>query len=162
MKVVSEILGDVPAGYLQHVANTLEGGEAALGALLRLSPRPTAIVASTDVLAIGVLRGALLRGIHVPDELSVVGFDDIPMAKATVPGLTTLRMPMSAMAAEAITLAIGPSKDEPDETEGTTNDRPGRPANRVFPPSLIVRQSTAPPPANEALRPAEAAVEQRP
>ena len=65
-EVVSEILGDVPAGYLQQVANTPEGGETALGALLRLSPRPTAIVASTDVLAIGVLRGALLRGVKVP------------------------------------------------------------------------------------------------
>jgi DNA-binding LacI/PurR family transcriptional regulator len=160
-EVVSEILGDVPAGYLQHVANTLEGGEAALGAVLRLSPRPTAIVASTDVLAIGVLRGALLRGIHVPDELSVVGFDDIPMAKATVPGLTTLRMPMSAMAAEAITLAIGPAEAKLDGTEGTTSDRPGRPANRVFPPSLVVRQSTAPPPADEVVRPGDAGVEQR-
>ena len=144
-ELASEILGDVPAGYVQHVANTPEGGEAALGALLRLSPRPTAIVASTDVLAIGVLRGALLRGVNVPDDLSVVGFDDIPMARSTMPDLTTLRMPMAAMAAEAIALAVGPSDDDVDGTDGSTNHRPGRPAIRVFPPSLVVRHSTAPP-----------------
>jgi DNA-binding LacI/PurR family transcriptional regulator len=158
---VSEILGDVPARYVQHVANTPEGGEAALGALLRLSPRPTAIVASTDVLAIGVLRGALLRGVRVPDELSVVGFDDIPMAKSTVPGLTTLRMPMATMAAEAIALAIGPSDDDLDAAHKVPSDRPGRPTNRVFPPSLVVRQSTAPPPVDDGLPPGQAAVGQR-
>ena len=67
-EAVSEILGEIPQGYLQHVANTPEGGEIALGALLRVSPRPTAIVASTDVIAIGVLRAALLRGVKVPDR----------------------------------------------------------------------------------------------
>jgi DNA-binding LacI/PurR family transcriptional regulator len=146
-------LGDVPARDHQHVPNSPEGGEAALGALLRLSPRPTAIVASTDVLAIGVLRGALLRGIQVPDELSVVGFDDIPMAKSTVPDLTTLRMPMAAMASEAIALAVGPSDDGVDATDGSTDHRPGRAAIRVFPPSLVVRHSTAPPPADRAPTP---------
>jgi DNA-binding LacI/PurR family transcriptional regulator len=152
-EAVSGILGKIPPGYLQHVANTPEGGEAALGALMRTSPRPTAIVASTDALAIGVLRGALLRGINVPDALSVVGFDDIPMARSTVPGLTTIRMPMEAMAAEAIALAVGPPKAEVDGTDGSTSHRPGRSAIRVFPPSLVVRQSTAPPPADDMLRP---------
>ncbi len=159
---VSEFLGDVPPGYLQHVANTPEGGEAALGALMRLSPRPTAIVASTDVLAIGVLRGALLRGVKVPDELSVVGFDDIPMAKSTVPGLTTLRMPMAEMAAEAIALAVGPSGDDVDGADGSTNHHRGRPAIRVFPPSLVVRQSTAPPPADHVPRPGQPGLDGRP
>lgn len=166
-------LGEIPAGYLQHVANTPEGGEAALGALLRLSPRPTAVVASTDVLAIGILRGTLLRGIRVPDELSVVGFDDIPMAKATVPGLTTIRMPTAAMAAEAVALAVGSSGAEPEERDGGPGGggaggsgaadggaiggaaggaalhRRGPATVRVFPPSLVVRQSTAAPPTGD-------------
>ena len=128
---------------------------------MRLSPRPTAIVASTDVLAIGVLRGALLRGVKVPDELSVVGFDDIPMAKSTVPGLTTLRMPMAEMAAEAIALAVGPS-DDINGADGSTNHHLGRPAIRVFPPSLVVRQSTAPPPADHVPRPGEPGLNGRP
>jgi DNA-binding LacI/PurR family transcriptional regulator len=153
---VSAILGEIPQAFLQHVANTPEGGEAALNALLRLSPRPTAIVASTDVLAIGVLRGALLRGVRVPDELSVVGFDDIPMAKSTVPGLTTIRMPIAAMAAEAIALAVGADGTAADGTAaGEHSDamaqRRGVATVRVFPPSLVIRESTARPPVVEAV-----------
>jgi DNA-binding LacI/PurR family transcriptional regulator len=135
-EAVSAIVGEIPPGYVQHVANTPSGGEAALGALLQVSPRPTAIVASTDVLATGLLRGALLRGLRVPDELSVVGFDDIPMAKSTVPALTTVRMPIAAMAAEAVALALGSGR------------RDGAAHPRVFPPSLVVRQSTAAPTAD--------------
>jgi LacI family transcriptional regulator len=139
-EAVAATHGEVPPGYVQHVANTPEGGEAALAALLRISPRPTAIVASTDVLAMGVLRGALLRGVRVPNELSVVGFDDIPMAKSAVPGLTTIRMPIAAMAAEAVALALEPGRR--DATAGP----------RVFPPTLIVRQSTGAPPRDESAR----------
>ncbi len=174
-EAVSPILGKIPRAYLQHVANTPEGGEAALGALLRLSPRPTAIVASTDVLAIGVLRAALLRGVQVPDELSVVGFDDIPMAKSTVPGLTTIRMPIAAMAAEAVALAVGQNGTEPGEpgtgtgtgtgldvpslrngrgsagpgTSSAPAQRRGASTVRVFPPSLVIRQSTGAPPVRD-------------
>ncbi len=150
-EAVSAITGEIPAGYLQHVANTPEGGEAALGALLRVTPRPTAIVASTDVLAIGVLRGALLSGVKVPDELSVVGFDDIPMARSTVPGLTTIRMPTAAMAAEAVVLAVGPSDGEADDRRAGPTTRPsrGQATVRVFPPSLVLRQSTAEPPRDD-------------
>ena len=154
-EAVSATLGEVPQVYIQHVANTPEGGEAALAALLRHSPRPTAIVASTDVLAIGILRAALLRGVQVPDELSVVGFDNIPMAKSTVPGLTTIQMPIAAMAAEAVALAVGPDSapsDEPggDGQNGATAPRRGSSTVRVFPPSLVIRQSTAAPPATSA------------
>ncbi len=124
-----------------------EGGEAALGALLGLTPRPTAIVASTDVLAIGVLRGALLRGVRVPDELSVVGFDDIPMARVTVPGLSTVRMPTEAMAAEAVALAVGEPGTPGDA--GAAALAGGLPSVRVFPPSLVIRESTAAPPADD-------------
>jgi DNA-binding LacI/PurR family transcriptional regulator len=148
---VSSILGEIPPGYLQRVPNTPEGGEAALDALLRLSPRPSAVVASTDVLAIGVLRGALLRGVKVPDELSVVGFDDIPMAKSTVPGLTTIRMPTAAMAAEAVQLTIDSSDGKGLEPGSAAPVRSlDRRTGRVFPPGLVVRQSTAAPRAEEA------------
>jgi DNA-binding LacI/PurR family transcriptional regulator len=145
-EAVSTILGEIPPGYLQRVPNTPEGGEAALDALLRLSPRPSAIVASTDVLAIGVLRGALLRGVNVPEALSVVGFDDIPMAKSTVPGLTTIRMPTAAMAAAAVQLAIDSSdgqKADPGPTAPTRSR--DRRTVRIFPPDLVIRQSTAAP-----------------
>ncbi len=166
-ELVSADLGEIPTGYVQHVANTTAGGEAALGALLRLEPRPTAVVAATDVLATGILRGALLRGVKVPDTLSVVGFDDIPMATLTVPALTTVQMPMAAMAAEAIDLALGSTggtSSTPDAgpaagTDGSQDGHPdGSPATevtaphrghasvRVFPPVLVIRDSTASPP----------------
>jgi DNA-binding LacI/PurR family transcriptional regulator len=132
--------------YVQLVANTPVDGEAALQVLMRLSPRPTAVVASTDVLAIGVLRGALVMGIRVPDELSVVGFDDIPFATSTMPALTTMRMPMAEMASAAIELAIG--SDHRPRVSGARDDgRPG-PSDqvlvRMFRPGLVIRESTGP------------------
>jgi DNA-binding LacI/PurR family transcriptional regulator len=149
-----DLLSEVPRGYIQHVANTPADGEAALRSLMRLSPRPTAIVASTDVLALGILRGALVMGIRVPDELSVVGFDDIPMATFTVPALTTVRMPMAEMAVAAIALAVGEgagdawrlgATDGAHErtSEGGAVVRRGRALVRLFQPELVVRQSTA-------------------
>jgi DNA-binding LacI/PurR family transcriptional regulator len=112
---------------------------------MHLSPRPTAIVASTDVLAIGVLRGALVLGIRIPDELSVVGFDDIAMAPFTVPALTTLRMPMAEMAAAAIGLAVGATGGTAGDAEIDGAEATGRgPARgRMFRPELVIRQSTA-------------------
>jgi DNA-binding LacI/PurR family transcriptional regulator len=153
-EVMADLLGEVPPGYVQHVANRPGGGEAAFRALMRLPPRPTAIVVSTDVLAIGVLRGALVMGIRVPEDLSVVGFDDIPMAAFTVPALTTVRMPTAEMAAAAIMLAVGDgardawrlgAADRAHEraSEGGEVERRGRALVRLFRPELVVRQSTA-------------------
>jgi DNA-binding LacI/PurR family transcriptional regulator len=76
--------------------------------------------------------------VRVPEQLSVVGFDDIPMAKVTVPGLTTIRMPIGAMAAEAVALAVAPGRSA------------GAATLRVFPPTLVLRESTAPPPGDDA------------
>src|SRR5664280_1408394 len=135
-EALTELLGEVPPGYVQQVANTPGDGEEAFRALMRLSPRPTAVVASTDVLAIGILRGALVLGIRVPDDLSVVGFDDIPMAAYTVPALTTVRMPMAEMAAAAIRFVI--------DEDGASAEDAG--LALVFRPSLIVRGSSGPAP----------------
>ena len=149
-EALTDLLGEVPPGYVQQMVNTPGDGEEAFRALMRLSPRPTAIVASTDVLAIGVLRGALVEGIRVPHDLSVVGFDDIPMATYTVPALTTLRMPMAEMAAAAIALAVGATGGAEGHAEidgdGATGLEPAR--GRMFRPELVVRQSTATCPAD--------------
>ncbi len=144
-EAMARLSGEVPPGYIQHVANTPGDGEAALRSLMCLSPRPTAIVSSTDVLAIGILRGALVLGIRVPEELSVVGFDDIPMATFTVPALTTLRMPMAEMAAAAIALAVGATGPivGGGASDGNEADRRAHAAGRLFPPELVVRESTA-------------------
>jgi DNA-binding LacI/PurR family transcriptional regulator len=132
-EAMTDLLGEVPPGYVQLVANTPADGETAFRALMRQSPVPTAIVASTDVLALGVLRGALVTGVRVPDQLSVVGFDDIPMASFSVPALTTLRMPMAEMAAAAIELAIGAGQVP----------RTGRTLVHLFRPELVIRESSS-------------------
>ena len=115
----------------------MRGGEPALSSLLALTPRPTAILAATDTMAIGLIHAACGLGVAVPDELSIVGFDDIPFASATVPELTTVRMPMAEIVAAGVELAVGAGERPSDAGE--------KPPNLVFTPKLIVRRSTAGP-----------------
>jgi DNA-binding LacI/PurR family transcriptional regulator len=126
----------VPDEYLQRCPNTLAGGDAALRALMSLAQPPTAVITSTDVVAIGVLHAAHSLGVTVPDRLSVVGFDDILIAAHTVPALTTLRMPISEIVGHAVNQAVALAR------EGDTRQRPSR---TVYEPSLVVRDSTAAP-----------------
>jgi len=131
-----ERFGRIPDGYIQHVPNTPGGGETALEALLAVDPPPTAVVTSTDTLAVGVLHAAHVAGRTVPDDLSVVGFDDILLASHTVPALTTLRMPTAEIVRAGVERAIA-------LTRGGTG--PGEPQVEIIQPSLVVRRSTAPP-----------------
>ena len=110
------------------VRNTPQDGAAALDRLLDRPEPPTAVAAATDVLAFGVLHRAAARGLRVPEDLSVTGFDDIPLAATAVPALTTVRMPVDAMAEAAVQRAIGGAADTP-----------------VFETELVVRASTARP-----------------
>ena len=66
------------------------GGEAVAEAISRLSERPTAVVATEDLLACGIIKGFQERGIQVPGDLSVIGFDDSMPARLITPGLTTI------------------------------------------------------------------------
>jgi DNA-binding LacI/PurR family transcriptional regulator len=102
--------------------------------MFALPERPTAIFAGNDLSALGVLRAARESGLRVPEDLSVVGFDDIPLAEWSTPALTTVRQPLTEMAAVAVqTLLAG--------TEGGVSIR-----RRVeLATDLIVRESTAPP-----------------
>ncbi|HZC72241.1 MAG TPA: LacI family DNA-binding transcriptional regulator [Jatrophihabitans sp.] len=93
-------------GYLRHGSNDPESAIAALEQLLALSEPPTAVVAATDVLAIGLLHAAHRHDKRVPEQLSITGFDDIPMAAYTVPALTTVRMPVREMVEQAVQLAL--------------------------------------------------------
>ena len=122
-----------PDEYRLDAANTYAGGADALRALMRLSHPPTAIVAPTDVLAMGMLHQAHQQGLQVPVDLSISGFDDIPEAAYTVPALTTVRMPIAAMMLAAVDLAIGR-----DEVLGDFHP--------VLEPDLVVRGSTGPAP----------------
>jgi DNA-binding LacI/PurR family transcriptional regulator len=129
--------GSVPDGYLQDVPNSLAGGEAALQALMALPEPPTAVVGSTDLVAVGLLHAAYALGCRVPDEVSVVGFDDLLLAAHTVPPLSTVHMPVAEIVGEAVRWAIELARDPAGSRE---------PRVKIYEPSLVVRQSTAPPP----------------
>jgi DNA-binding LacI/PurR family transcriptional regulator len=102
LRFLSERSLPAPDGYLQLAENNLPGGHAAAMALLRLPEPPTAIFASTDTLAIGAIKAAADLGLRVPADLSVVGFDDVPLAEFVTPSLTTVRQPVPEMAAIAV------------------------------------------------------------
>src|SRR3954469_16071389 len=104
----------------------LEGGFDRGSALLDLPSPPTAIFAGSDLQAFGVYEAARQRGIEIPTQLSVVGFDDLPMARWVGPNLTTIRQPLTEMAATAARLVLGQAEDRRVELATT----------------LVVRQST--------------------
>ncbi len=102
---------ELPRSHRAEGEYTFESGLAATEKLLDLSPRPTAIFASNDEMAAAVLYAARMRGISVPEELSIVGFDDTPIAARVWPPLTTVRWPIVAMGRSAahklIAAAVG-------------------------------------------------------
>ncbi|MBV9170289.1 MAG: LacI family DNA-binding transcriptional regulator [Chloroflexi bacterium] len=120
-----------PAAYQQVVPNDPGGGQTACNRLLRLRVPPTAIFATTDVLALGALNAAHASGRRVPEDLSLVGFDDIPLAAYAVPPLTTVRQPVEAMARLAIDLVLRRDGEPASERETYSLE-----------PELIVRKST--------------------
>lgn len=127
--------GAAPApGYIQTVANTVTSGDQALATILEQSPQVTAIFAATDTIALGLLHAAYERGLSIPSDLSVVGFDDIPMAAASVPALTTVRMPIAEIVAKGVEFCIG------DRAWGGEGVAP----QELLQPTLVVRASSAP------------------
>jgi LacI family transcriptional regulator len=100
--------------YIAQGYNTFESGEAACAALLTLPVPPTAIFAANDDMAAGVMRTALKFGVSIPSRLSVVGFDDIPLANQVWPALSTVRQPIEAMSAKAVQLLISHLRGESD------------------------------------------------
>jgi LacI family transcriptional regulator len=116
-----------------------QSGYRATEALLREEPRPTAIFAANDRMAIGALAAAADRGLRVPEDLSVVGFDDIPLASYVRPALTTVALPAYEMGAAAMRLLLDLVKDKDNGATGAME-------TVRLPVRLIVRHSTAPPP----------------
>ncbi len=111
-----------------------EDGVAAGTRLLTMDDPPTAIFAGNDLQAFGVYEAARLLGLSVPDDVSVVGYDDVPSASWMGPKLTTVRQPLIEMAEQATRLVLA------------LKDDPHRKVIRVdLATSLVVRSSTAPP-----------------
>ena len=93
-----------PDGLVSHGDFTLDGGRRALRQLLAKENRPTAVICSSDVIAIGVIQEARETGLAVPDDLSVVGFDGIDAADWVEPSLTTIEQPIDEIASTAVDL----------------------------------------------------------
>ncbi|NMR19293.1 LacI family DNA-binding transcriptional regulator [Cellulomonas fimi] len=120
-----------------HVVTTLftvEGGQAAAAELITAGH--TAIVCGSDLMALGAIRAARARGLVVPADVSVVGFDDSPLIAFTDPPLTTIRQPVMAMGEAAVSALVA-------EIGGTRAPR----TELLFHPELVVRGSTGAAPA---------------
>ncbi len=100
-------------------AYTFESGVTCAETLLARKPRPTAIFASNDEMAAGVYKAAYAQGLRIPDDLSVVGYDDSPLATRVWPPLTTVRLPIREMGRKAAEKLIGkePGPNDSDEIE---------------------------------------------
>lgn len=130
---MQEAGADPDPQLVAYGAFSAAGGATALARLLETA-RPTGVICSSDLMALGAISEAQRRGLRVPADLSLVGFDDIPMAAYGVPALTTLAQPITEMARSAVDCLLGAleGKVVPNHTQ-------------VFRPSLVIRESTAPP-----------------
>jgi len=115
--------------YLVECDNLDSAGRECFKRLWRLKPRPTALVAMSDIIAIGAMEAAMELGIRVPDDLSIVGYDDIPAARWTQPRLTTVHQPTrekGSLAAELLVALLNESTDV---------------QHRILPTRLVERES---------------------
>jgi alanine racemase len=122
---------EAPGIQLIEAATSWEGGQAAFEQLWCAAKHPTAIVAMSDITAIGVMDAAKARKLHLPRDLSVVGFDDLPDARHMRPGLTTVRQPVEEkgrLAADVLVAALSKSDDI---------------THHLLPTELVIRQSVA-------------------
>lgn len=109
---------------------SLSGGRDSIKKLLGLPSPPTAVFCSNDYIALGALKGARETGLALPEELSIVGFDDMQTASYMVPALTTIRQPAYEMGRRAAELLL-------KQTE-----KPSKPVQDMMETTLIVREST--------------------
>jgi len=130
---MDEIDLETPPEMLIEGDNTMAGGAQAVSALMPLSDRPTAVLCSNDLTAIGAMRKAFELSVNIPKDLSVVGFDDIPSAQCMTPPLTTVQMPQNQIAG----IAFGTLLDLAEPAfRGDSR------AIQAIVPNLVLRSST--------------------
>jgi LacI family transcriptional regulator len=127
---------DVPlrADYVRAGRWTWESGHAEASALLELAEPPTALFCANDNMALGAIRATTDRGLRVPEDVSVMGFDDIWAAPHSIPALTTIRQPAAEMVQIAVDLLVRGMRGEPIPA-----------TNHILPTTLVLRDSCAPP-----------------
>lgn len=125
---------DVPNEYVVQGMNSFDSGETAGVSLLQLRVPPTAIFCANDEMAVGVLKIANTLGIRVPKDLSIAGFDNIPLATQVWPPLTTIKQPVAEMGERAAEILIRRIEDRgpPSDIEHVT-----------IKSEVVLRQSTA-------------------
>jgi LacI family transcriptional regulator len=126
----------IQKNWIVECDHTLKGGVNGFDQLQALATRPTAIVCSNDMTAIGVLRAAFMKGLQVPKDLSVIGLDDIDFAEFTLPPLTTIRLSRADLARAAFE-ALRQQAEDPSN--------PHLQREFLVSTSLVMRGSTAPP-----------------
>ena len=131
-------------------ALTIEQGEAAVAPLVALDPCPTAVMCANDLLAFGVLRGLAGLGIPVPDDMAVVGYDDVVFASMLSPSLTSVRQPQYELGVVAAQLLL-------KEVSGAAHEH----ETILFEPELVVRASSMPRPSAPLERAALASLRSR-
>ena len=117
---------------LQRAAPTVEGGRDAMRRLLANAPRPTGVFCGNDLMAIGALKQSMVAGMHPPSDLSVVGCDDIELARYVTPELTTIAIPARELGARAARLLVQLIEQSSQRVV----------ASRLLPVRLVVRGST--------------------
>jgi LacI family transcriptional regulator len=130
----------IGAGLMEEGNHQVDGGHQAMARLLRGKVRPTAVLASNDMTAIGALGAIHEMGLRVPEDISIVGFDDIQISAFTQPALTTVRLSRDEIARVAFRALYSIRQDG------------GRGAEYRVEPSLVVRKSTGPAPVRRVKR----------
>jgi DNA-binding LacI/PurR family transcriptional regulator len=120
------------ADAVVHGDFTEPGGRAAAERLLAEHPDVDGVVVASDLMARGVLEVAASLGRRVPDDLAVIGYDDLGVAQSTTPALTTVRQPVIEMAERATRMLL----------EQIDLGGPGEPVRLIIPPQLVLREST--------------------
>ena len=126
---------ELPAEMVYEGGYTFESGVAGAEALLTRSPRPTAIFACNDEMAAGIYKAALRMGLSIPGDLSVVGYDDSPLASQLWPSLTTIRLPVRDLGRQAAAMLLADNWPRAAQAE----------AGVSVSPHLVVRDSCQPP-----------------
>jgi LacI family transcriptional regulator len=130
---MTEIGLEVDNTLIVEGTHTIEGGIAAFGKLLAGATRPTAVLCSNDMTAMGVMRKAYEEGIEIPTDLSVIGFDDIRFAQFVLPALTTVQMSQAELARLAFNALLAELQRETPSPTGT---------DYVLKTQLVLREST--------------------
>ena len=118
---------------LIECVSTEAGGEEGFHTLWKSRNKPTAVIAMSDIIAIGVIKAAVAQGLRVPEDLSVLGFDNIALASLIKPALTTVSQPSIEKGRQAASLLV------------RLLDSPVPPTHTILPTQLILRQSVAAP-----------------